>query len=282
MAGAEIAPERCLPGRRESRAGFCRQAPRILPDHLRMAKRVPSTDRPQAEEGLRQRIEIETEGVMWPQAVLSSTGEARHGTENQGAGATPRQCAEPPRIGGQNALAKLASRVLPLPARLLALLLALAALLLVVHRRLGVQPRAARLGVRLAARGAAQVERPGDRLCDDALFQVRVGDRQQRIDARLLAELRADRELPCDRLVAFLGQADAVERVAGDFPGAGERLGQRLGRRIGSRTRRRPAPTSRSAACPRGSPGCRCRAPPWVVRWRRRRRCPPPRSATRA
>ena len=48
------------------------------------------------------------------------------------------------------------------------------------------------------SRGDAQVERPGDRLRDHALFQVRVGDRQQRVHARLRAQLRADRELPAD------------------------------------------------------------------------------------
>ena len=71
-----------------------------------------------------------------------------------------------------------------------------------LDRRLGVQPRATRECVRLAAGRAAEVERSGDRLRDDALFEVRVGDRQQRVDARLLAQLRADRELSGDRLVA--------------------------------------------------------------------------------
>ncbi len=103
--------------------------------------------------------------------------------------------------------------------------------------RLGVQPRPAREGAGRAAVRAAEVERPGDRLGDDAFFEIRVGDRQQRVDARLGAELRADRELAGDRLVARLCRADAVDRRSRGFPPSRRRC--------------------RSAACPSGRPARR-------------------------
>jgi len=72
-----------------------------------------------------------------------------------------------------------------------------------------------------------EVERPGEELRDLPL-RVRRRERhgQQRVDARLVAELGVDRELPGDRLVVALVRADAVDPVAGDLTLARERVGR--------------------------------------------------------
>ena len=103
------------------------------------------------------------------------------------------------------------------------------------HSGFRVQARAAREGVGLAPVRPPEVERTGDRLRDDALFEVRVGHGQERIDARLGAELGRDRELPADALVAALRDPDAIRGVAGNIAGAREvvrreRPGQRTAR----------------------------------------------------
>src|ERR1700689_5166576 len=101
-------------------------------------------------------------------------------------------------------LGVLACFLLAFPLAFARALLALALVLAFSGERrwLRVQPRSTREGTGRAAVRPAEVERPRDCLGDDAFFQVRVGDSQQRVHARLGADLRADRELSGDRLVA--------------------------------------------------------------------------------
>ena len=82
---------------------------------------------------------------------------------------------------------------------------------------------------------AAEVEGSGHGLDDDAAGGgARVDDGQQRIDARLGAELGVDRELAVDDLVVAGVDTDAVDPVAGDLALARERIGgdDLLGRRV--------------------------------------------------
>src|SRR5262249_12803014 len=100
------------------------------------------------------------------------------------------------------------------PLFLLGVLFAPVGFLVAFARRLRAQPGASRGRIGVTTLRAPEVERPGNRLGHYAFFEVGVGDREERVAARLRAELLPDRELTGDPLVSGFGRADAVERIA--------------------------------------------------------------------